>query len=113
MLTVDLGTYKNNPYIDKYLFRKAIANVSVYPRNIPFQIMEDYINETFNLKTSLKTLCYAIINRSRISKSDDNYIITLASTDEDLYRLITYGNLEVKGLDILEKAFTGGNKSWQ
>ena len=113
MLTINLGTYKNNPYIDKYLFRKARANVSIYPRNIPFQIMEDYINNTLQIKMPLKRLCYAIINRSRISKSDNKYIITLASSDEDLYRLITYGNLEVKGLNILEKAFTGGNKSWQ
>lgn len=60
-----------------------------------------------NYKLNLKTACIKLLNRCKIMRNYDNQAIIIFPDKEDdkLAALITYGNLELKGSNILKNAF--------
>lgn len=107
MCNIDLGNKKiNKKYLDAIVKKYALMYISMYPKNIHYKNMERYLNEVCGINYNLYSICSYIIARSKINHSDDNCSVTISPNDEYLFRLITYGNRDVRGINILYNAFT-------
>lgn len=60
-----------------------------------------------NYKLNLKAACLKLINRCKIMRDYDKNVIIIFPNkkDDELASLITYGNLELRGSNILKNAF--------
>ena len=66
--------------------------------------MNKYLAKEYGLKANLSSICYNIIARSDVINNDKNYSVVINPKDEFLYKLITYGTRDIKGIDIINKA---------
>ena len=107
MLSVYLGEKKfDNRYVESFMKKNALMYISLYPKDLHYWKMNDYIKENYNISSDLYSICYYIIARSRINRDNKKYSVVIYPEDEFLYKLITFGNREVKGIDIINKALT-------
>lgn len=67
--------------------------------------LNDYL--LANYKLNLKATCISLIHKCKIMRDyDNNVIVIFPNKDDDkLAALITYGNLELRGSNILKNAF--------
>ena len=67
--------------------------------------LNNYLMTTYKL--NLKTACIKLIHKCKIMRDYDNSVIILFPNKDDdkLASLITYGNLELRGSNILKNAF--------
>ena len=73
--------------------------------NATDKILEQYLID--NYKLDLRTICLQLIQRCKIYKDLSHTIVVLFPNkkDDELASLITYGNGEIKGSNILKDAF--------
>lgn len=107
MLRINIG-YKelNNSTENAELLVKknALMYLSLCSKDYHYYNMENYIRETFETNTNLYSICYNIIMNVKINRYSNNYSVIIAPEDEFLYKIITFGNREVKGISILNNA---------
>lgn len=107
MLRINIGYKKlNNNTKNAELFVKkyALMYLSLCSKDYHYYNMEKYIREKFETNTSLYSICYNIIMNVKINRYGNNYSIIIAPDAELLYKIITFGNREVKGISILNNA---------
>lgn len=111
MCNIDLGNNNlNKRYFEAVVKKYALMYISMYPKNLQYKRLEKYINEVCGIKANLYSICYYIIARSKLNHSDNDCSVIISPTDEYLYRLITYGNRDVRGINILYNAFTNSRQ---
>ncbi len=96
-----------SPEVAKYkLYRIAREYIAFYIMTANDVTVEKYIKET--KKIDLKTACQQLIKNLKFSFDGDCMIIKFKNkADEDLARLITYGDGTIKGSNILRDIFKG------
>jgi hypothetical protein len=82
-------------------------------RDIKAKKLNDYLLG-FNVKQSVRTILIEAVNNLSITKDNDDYTLEVdknkilpntAFNLETVVKLITYGTVEIKGYDLLLKAF--------
>lgn len=108
MVTINLGTYKSKKsidYLDKKIKLEAIRYIALVPMTLHLKNIESNIE-----CDDLKKLCNEIIFRSRLSKEGNNLVMTINLRDENLYKLITFGNMSFHGNSLLKDAILIGKE---
>lgn len=93
----------NNPKADKVTIKtKAPRYLLIYPKRTTEVTLDRYLKENYGQQ--LIPLCLKIIKVIKISEAPENtLVITIPNKELDtLAHLITYGNSEVAGSDILK-----------
>ena len=107
MLSIHLGDKNlNNRYVQGLVQKNALMYLLLCEKDEHYRKMERYLRENYNLSSNLYSICYYIIARAKVTRDHKRYNVIISPHDEFLYRLITYGNLEVKGVPILNNALT-------
>ena len=94
-----------------YMLRNADFVITTFPMYADELNLNTFVNKEYH--TSLKPLCRKLLTSLRYSEAGEHQII-LSFKDEEsetLANLITYGNGEVNGSNILKVAI--GGKKWQ
>lgn len=107
MVVINIGQKNvSSEYAQFYIIRNALMYLRLYPKNLHYQKMNRYLKDTYKLNADLYSICYYIISRCKVTWADKNYNVVISPKDEHLYRLITYGNRDIRGLDIINNALT-------
>lgn len=104
MIYIELGYQGSRKDINRIIRKSALNYLRLCPKDDHYYNMEKYLNINYNSKCSLKDICWMIIASAIIVKDGSIWGIKLNQRDEQLYRLITYGNRDVRGIGIISNA---------
>lgn len=95
------------------VFNSARAKILFYNFNTTDKLLDKYLRQ--NLKIDLRSACIYLLTNCKMYKNKDNTItVKFISKKADLLAaLITYGNRQVKGSEILSIAFGRKEKNKQ
>lgn len=95
------------------VFNSARSKILFYNLNTTDKILDKYLKQ--NLHIDLRSACLYLLTNCRMYRDKDNTIIVKFNTKsaDNLAALITYGNRQVKGSNILNIAFGRKNKNEQ
>jgi len=99
------NTFANKNWFSWRILKDARTVILFHKLKASEQKLNEYLKANYNL--DLKLACIHLIQHCKIYKDLDQNIIILfpVKKDDKLASLITYGNNEVNGSDILKQAF--------
>ena len=103
----------NWEFTNTRVFNNARAKILFYKFNTTDKLLDSYLKQ--HIKLDLRSACIYLLTNCRMYKDKDNTIIVKFNTQkaDNLAALITYGNSEVKGSQILSSAFGRKEKNKQ
>ena len=112
----------SNPkeFFDKFLRTKMKEFIGLNLNDSRFKLIQDYLQEEYESTITIETLNYAIDSMQRTdngylhSFEINNNVLCMEIPDEKLIiiiKLVEYGNLTLKGLDIFKSMFNYINKN--
>lgn len=88
--------FKNE--VSKYLSNSPLPNNMLK--------LESYIHENYSMSMPLRNILTNIVNSIKITEGSEDYNVIIGENKlDEIARLITFGNINIKGNPILLKAF--------